>query len=94
MENMREPSVFKLEAGRGKKIVMKRKKPLLRGVLKRKNDVDIFCGIPDDKLDDMLRGEVCLRIQSTRNAGMPVALYDRTKRQAYMLYPDGRRVYE
>ena len=35
-----------------------------------------------------------LRLKEMQSRGIPIALYDDEKKVPYMLYPDGRRVYE
>ena len=59
-----------------------------------KNNPDDFCGIPDNKMDELFRESVRLSIETSKIAGRPIAQYDTGKRKAYKLYPDGRRIYE
>ena len=60
--------------------------------------------IPNDKLDDMelnrqleeLKAQMIVefKIKNMQDHGVPVALYDDERKRPYLMYPDGRQVYD
>jgi hypothetical protein len=53
------------------------------------NKLDHTCGIPDDDLSARFVKAVENAIDHKRKNGLPIAMYDRSKRKAYLLHPDG-----
>ncbi len=51
---------------------------------------------PIDDKDEVARIKKGVRLQVAlmKNQGVPIARYDLKKKQTYMEYPDGRRVYQ
>ena len=49
--------------------------------------------ITEDELDEVFKEAAKLIIEKKKLKGVPIAKYDLEKKQAYMEYPDGRKVY-
>ena len=48
----------------------------------------------DAAMDNRIKEGVKMLLLEKKKAGLPVALYDREKKQAYIEYPDGRKEYK
>lgn len=57
------------------------------------NKLDYTCGISDDDLSAKFIKAVEDAIDYKIKNGLPIAMYDRDKRKAYLLHPDGSREY-
>lgn len=60
---------------------------------KKPNELDSTCGVNDDDLVERFRAAVEQENERSRAAGLPVTGYDSERKQSYIEYPDGRRVY-
>ncbi len=49
--------------------------------------------ITEDELDEVFAQAAKLIIEKKKLKGVPVSRYDVEKKQAYLEYPDGRKVY-
>ncbi len=56
-------------------------------------DYDEFVGMPVKELEEKLAKYVELLKEISRLKGLPTAEYDEDLGKPYLLYPDGRRVY-
>ena len=57
------------------------------------NDLDKTLGIPDDELTERFIKAVEIENEKKRIRGSAIAGFDEQRREAYLEYPDGRRVY-
>ncbi len=60
---------------------------------KKPNELDSTCGVADDDLVVRFRAAVEMENEQSKAQGLPVTGYDKEKKQSYIEYPDGRRVY-
>lgn len=61
--------------------------------LRIKNKLDFTFGLPDEEITKRFQTAVNDSINKSKQLGLPIALYDRELRKAYLQYPDGRREY-
>lgn len=54
---------------------------------------DTLCGITDDEMTRLFRESVRLEEEVKKIKGVPIAKYDPNTKEAYLLYPDGRKEY-
>lgn len=57
------------------------------------NDLDTTYGLSDDELTERFKASIRIDNEIRKIKGLPVAKYDDIRKQAYLLYPDGRREY-
>ena len=57
------------------------------------NELDATLGIPDEELTERFIKAVELENERKRIRGSALARYDEERQEAYLEYPDGRRVY-
>lgn len=58
-----------------------------------RNELDSTCGVPDDILSARFTKAVDNAIAIKKIKGQPIAMYDKGQKQAYLEYPDGRKIY-
>lgn len=58
-----------------------------------KNKLDYTFGIPDEELTKLFQRAVKDSINEKIKKGLPIALYDKILRRAYLQFPDGRKEY-
>ena len=61
--------------------------------LRIKNKLDFTFGIPDEEITKRFQAAVTDSINKSKQLGLPIALYDKESKKAYIEYPDGRREY-
>ncbi len=61
--------------------------------LTEKNELDYTCGISDDELTERFKESIRIDNEIRRIKGLPIAGFDKERREAYIEYPDGRREY-
>ena len=61
--------------------------------LRIKNKLDFTFGIPDEEITKRFQAAVTDSINKSKQLGLPIALYDKESKKAYLEYPDGRREY-
>jgi hypothetical protein len=57
------------------------------------NDPDVTAGMTDEEMDYRFRKAVRLANEEKIAKGVPLPMYDFETRKAYLLYPDGKKVY-
>ena len=67
-------------------------KPKLKEI-RIKNKLDFTFGIPDEEITKCFQAAVTDSINKLKRQGLPIALYDKESKKAYLEYPDGRREY-
>ena len=67
-------------------------KPKIKEI-KIKNKLDFTFGIPDEEITKRFQAAVADSINKAKQLGLPIALYDKESKKAYLEYPDGRREY-
>ena len=67
-------------------------KPKIKEI-KVKNKLDFTFGIPDEEITKRFQAAVTDSINKSKQLGLPIALYDKESKKAYIEYPDGRREY-
>ncbi len=60
---------------------------------KKPNELDSTCGVHDDDLVKRFREAIEQENARSRAEGLPITGYDSVRKQSYIEYPDGRRVY-
>ena len=57
------------------------------------NRLDSTCGIPDNALTSLFCKAINKELANRKSQHLPIALYDKFEKKAYLQYPDGRKVY-
>lgn len=57
------------------------------------NELDSMCGISDEELTERFVRGVEIEIEIMKLKGIPIPRYDSKTDQAYLEYPDGKKVY-
>ena len=57
------------------------------------NELDSTNGISDEELTIRFKESIRIDNEIRRIKGLPIAKYDKTKKKAYLEFPDGRREY-
>ncbi len=58
-----------------------------------KNELDFTCGLSDDEIIRRFKEAIRIDEEIRTILGLPQARYDDKTKQAYLLYPDGKRTY-
>lgn len=61
--------------------------------MRDKNELDYTCGLSDDEITRRFKESIRIDEEIRTILGLPQARYDDKTKQAYLLYPDGRRTY-
>ncbi len=57
------------------------------------NELDSTCGISDEELTIRFKESIRIDNEIRKIKKIPIPKYDKEQKKAYLLYPDGRRVY-
>ncbi len=57
------------------------------------NELDSTCGVSDEELTKRFHEAVRIDNEIKKIKGVPIAKFDKEKKQPYLEYPDGRREY-